>query len=85
LAARGERFVALEYPKGDVGVVEGLGEEEGGEAGTGDEDGLLRLGHRYCGVVERSAKMWRNRVCGGDDWGGLSEERGWSCKRARHD
>jgi hypothetical protein len=40
LCAEDDGCVALEDEERDLGAVEGAGEKEGGNAGTGDEDGL---------------------------------------------
>jgi len=61
--------------------VEGLGEEEGSEAGAGYEDGFLGLGHGCEGVVEGCAEMWWIWVCGADNEGGRMEQGGWSYRR----
>lgn len=45
LASEGDVGVTFEYLKGDVGLAEGAGQEEGDEACAGDEDWFL--GHSF--------------------------------------
>ena len=49
LRAEGDGAVGFEDEEGDAGAEEGLGEEKGGEAGAGDEDGFLLGGGGHGG------------------------------------